>query len=73
MIRLLMNKILKPLLAGVAIILTIPAIFLPLQLQNRYKQAMSVITYKLKDCKFITNLMLEKENVFIYRGEREDR
>jgi hypothetical protein len=68
-----MNKLLKPLLAGVAIILTIPAIFLPLQLQNRYKRTMSILTYKLKDCKFITNWMLEKENVFIYRRERGDR
>ena len=70
MIRQFKNKLLKLLLAGVAILLTIPAIYLPLRLQNAYKRAMSVLTYKVKDYKFITNLMLEKENVFIYRGER---
>ena len=57
-----MNKLLKPILAGVAIILTIPAIYLPLRLQNIYKRAMSLITYKLKDSKIITHLMVEKEN-----------
>ena len=56
-----MNKLLKHLLAIVAIIFTIPAIYLPIRLQNRYKRAMSVLTYKLKDCKIMTHLMLEKE------------
>lgn len=56
-----MNKLLKPILAGAAIILIIPAIHLPLRLQKIYKRALSLITYKLKDCKFITNLMMEKE------------
>ena len=56
-----MNKLLKPIMAGVVIILTIPAIYLPLRLQNIYKRAMSVITYKLKDFKIITHLMTEKE------------
>ena len=56
-----MNKLLKPLLAGVAILLTIPAIYLPFYLQNIYKRVMSLITYKSKDFKFITNLMWGKE------------
>lgn len=55
------NKLLKPLLAGVAVVLTIPAIYLPVRLQNVYKRAMSLIVYKLKDYKFITNLIMEKE------------
>ena len=56
-----MNKLLKPIMAGVAIILTVPAIYLPLRLQNIYKRAMDLITYKLKDYKIITSLMTEKE------------
>lgn len=56
-----MNKLLKLIRAGVAIILTIPALYLPLRLQNIYKRAMALITYKLKDSKIITNLMIEKE------------
>ena len=56
-----MNKLLKPIMAVVAIILTIPALYLPLRLQNLYKRAMSLITYKLKNSKIITHLMTEKE------------
>lgn len=56
-----MNKLLKQIMAGVAIILTIPAIYLPLRLQKVYKKVMSIITYKLKDYKIITNLIIEKE------------
>jgi hypothetical protein len=55
-----MNKLLKPILAGVAIVLTIPAIYLPLRLQNSYKRAMSLITYKLKDFEIVTHLLIEK-------------
>jgi hypothetical protein len=56
-----MNKLLKPILAGVAIVLTIPAIYLPLRLQNTYKRAMSLITYKIKDFKNVTHLLIEKK------------
>ena len=52
-----MKKLLKPIKACVAIILTIPAVFLPFRLQKTYKHAMSLIAYKLKDYKFISNLV----------------
>jgi hypothetical protein len=55
-----MNKLLKPILAGAAIILTIPAIYLPFRLQNIYHRVMALITYKLKGFKIITNLIKEK-------------
>jgi uncharacterized membrane protein (DUF2068 family) len=56
-----MSKLWKPLLAGVAIVLTIPAIYLPFRIQNIYHRAAALITYKLKDVEIITNLILEKE------------
>ena len=56
-----MNKLLKPILAGAAIILTIPAIYLPFRLQNIYHRATALITYKLKDTKIIAHLIMEKE------------
>ena len=54
-----MDKILKPIKACLAIILTLPAIYLPFRLQNAYKRVISLITYKLKDFKFITNLLIK--------------
>ena len=48
-------------MAVVAIALTIPAIYLPFRLQNLYNRAMALISYKLKDSKIITNLIMEKE------------
>ena len=60
-IGMLMNKLLKPILAGVAIILTIPAIYLPFRLQNIYHRVTALITYKLKDTKIIAHLIMEKE------------
>lgn len=56
-----MNKLLKPIMGGVAIILTIPAIYLPFRLQNLYNRATALITYKLKDSRIIANLIMEKE------------
>jgi hypothetical protein len=56
-----MNKLLKPILAGVAIILTIPAIYLPFRLQNIYHRATALITYKLKDSRIIAHLIMETE------------
>jgi hypothetical protein len=56
-----MNKLWKPIMAGVAIILTIPAIYLPFRIQKLYNRVAALITYKLKDFKFITNLIMEKE------------
>ena len=56
-----MNKLWKPILAGVAIVLTIPAIYLPFRIQKLYNRVAALITYKLKDFKFITNLIIEKE------------
>lgn len=57
-----LNKLLKPIKAFVAIILTVPAIYLPFRLQNVYKHAMSLLAYKLKNYKFIANsVMIQKE------------
>jgi hypothetical protein len=56
-----MNKLLKPILAGVAIGLTIPAIYLPFPLQNFYHRATALITYKLKDSKIIAHLIMGEE------------
>lgn len=56
-----MNKLLKPILAGVAIILTIPAIYLPFRLQKNYQRATALITCKLKNSKIIAHLIMEKE------------
>jgi hypothetical protein len=56
-----MTKLWKPLLAGVAIVLTIPAIYLPFRIQKLYNRVAALITYKLKDFKFITNLIMAKE------------
>lgn len=56
------NKLLKPIKAWVAILLTIPAIYLPFRLQNVYKRAMSLLAYRLKNYKFITNsVMIQKQ------------
>ena len=44
--------------AGMAIVLTIPAIYLPYRLQNLYKRMMSLLAYRLKNCKLITNLVI---------------
>lgn len=52
------NKLLKPIKAFVAIILTLPAIYLPFRIQNVYKRVMSLIAYRLKNCKSITNLII---------------
>lgn len=52
------NKLLKPIKALVAIILTLPAIYLPFRLQNVYKRVMSLIAYRLKNCKLATNLVI---------------
>ncbi len=52
------NKLLKPIKALVAIILTLPAIYLPFRLQNVYKRVMSLIAYRLKNCKLATNLVV---------------
>ena len=56
-----MNRLWKLILAGVTIILTIPAIYLPFRLQNVYNRVAALIIYKLKDIKIITNLIEEKE------------
>ena len=56
-VMLKINKLLKPIKALVAIILTLPAIYLPFRFQNVYKRVMSLIAYRLKNCKLITNLV----------------
>jgi hypothetical protein len=56
-----MNRLLKLIIASVAIILTIPAIYLPLRFQNVYKRAASLITYKVKDTKIIAHMIMDKE------------
>jgi hypothetical protein len=56
------NKLLKPIKAFLAIILTVPAIYLPFCLQNVYKRAMSLLAYKLKNYKFIADsVIIQKE------------
>lgn len=57
-----MIKLLKVLMAGVAILLTIPAIYLPFKLQNVYKRVMSLIAFKSKDFKIVAKLMRGEEN-----------
>ena len=52
------NKLLKPIKAWMAIILAVPAVYLPFRLQNVYKRAMSLLAYRLKNCKSITNLVI---------------
>ena len=52
------NKLLKPIKAGMAIILAVPAVYLPFRLQNVYKRMMSLLAYRLKNCKSITNLVI---------------
>ena len=57
----LINKLLKPIKAFVAIVVTLPAIYctyLPFRLQNVYKRLMSLLAYRLKNCKLITNLVI---------------
>ena len=54
----LINKLLKPIKAFVAIMVTLPAIYLPFRLQNVYKRLMSLLAYRLKNCKLITNLVI---------------
>jgi hypothetical protein len=49
-------------MAGVAILLTIPAIYLPFKLQNVYKRVMSLIAFKSKDFKIVAKLMRGEEN-----------
>jgi hypothetical protein len=64
------NKLLKPIKAFVAIILTMPAVYLPFRLQNVYKRMMSLLAYKLKDYKFIAYLvMIQKQE---HKGETRD-
>jgi len=68
------NKLLKPIKAWVAIILTIPAIYLPFPLQNVYKRAMSLLAYKLRKCKFIAkSVIIQKEeyNEKAYNGKEK--
>ena len=56
------NKLLKPIKAFLAIIFTVPAIYLPFRLQNVYKRAMSLLAYKLKNYKFIADsVIIQKE------------
>ena len=57
----IMNKLLKTIMAVIAVILTIPAIYLPFRLQNIYHRATALITYKLKDSKIIAHLIMGKE------------
>lgn len=63
-------------MAGLAIVFTIPAIYLPFCLQNIYHRVTALITYKLKDFKIITILMKEKkENEYnrLWREVRDKR
>jgi hypothetical protein len=55
-----MNTLWKPILAGVAIIITIPAIYLPFRLQKVYNRVAALITYKLIGIEIITNWIIEK-------------
>ena len=64
------NKLLKPIKAWVAIILTVPAIFLPFRLQDIYKRVMSLLAYTLKNCKFITKLVIIQKQE--HHGEIQD-
>jgi hypothetical protein len=59
--EIVMNELLKTMMAGVAIALTIPGVYLPFCLQNIYHRAAALITYKLKDSKIIAHLIMEKE------------
>ena len=62
------NKILKPIKAFVAIVLTIPAIYLPFRLQKVYKRIMSLLAYKLKNYNFIAKSVIIQE----HNGETHD-
>ena len=65
-----MNKLLKPIKAFVAIILTVPAVYLPFRLQNVYKHAMCLLAYKLKNYKFIAkSVMIQKHE---HKGDTHD-
>jgi low affinity Fe/Cu permease len=56
-----MNTLWKTILAGVAIIIIIPAIYLPFCLQNIYHRTTALITHKLKDYRIIAHMIKEKE------------
>jgi Predicted PP-loop superfamily ATPase len=55
-----MNRLLKLIMAFVAITLTAFAIFLPLRLQKIYNKVAALMTYTLKDFKIITRLMTQE-------------
>jgi hypothetical protein len=60
-----MNTLWKTILAGVAIIITIPAIYLPFRLQKVYNRVAALITYKLIGIKIIKNWIIEKREEVI--------
>jgi hypothetical protein len=60
-----MNTLWKPILAGVAIIITIPAIYLPFRLQKVYNRVAALITYKLIGIKIVTTWIIEKREEVI--------
>lgn len=62
------NKLLKPIKAFLAILLTIPAVYLPFRLQNVYKRMMSLLAYKLKNYNFIAKSVIIQE----HNGETRD-
>ena len=68
------NKLLKPIKALVAIMLTLPAIYLPFRIQNVYKHLMSLVAYRLKNCKSITNLVIiqKQEHDWSVDGRNEE-
>lgn len=56
-----MNRLIRLIIAFIAIMLVTFIIFLPFRLQNIFRRATCLIAYKLKDLKFMTNLIIEQK------------